>query len=155
MRTPLMLALGSWLLSTGCGGGDLPGHYWNVEATGVENACTGNGAQWSDSFDYRVTFDGNDIVLAVGEDVFATGFADGCSLSYQSIVWGEDVEGDEVRWQILGSARVDPGGGAGCVADSDWDGTEIFEIVNSEHPDISVGCTYSTQLIGTWEMEVQ
>lgn len=141
-------------LAAGCGEGELPGQYWQVDLRGAENLCTGNGTDYAESLEYRVEFAGNDVSIAVGPDVFATGTAEGCSLAYTSLVWSDYRDGHEIQWQILGQARVDVGGGDGCVADFDWQGTETFVITQSAHPDVAPGCTYTLDVTGTWTEEI-
>ena len=95
----------------GCGNADLKGHYWNLTLQGDEDACTGDAANYSEKLEYRVLYEGNDVTLAVGEDEFAEGTANGCSIAYESVIW-EDIRGDfAIRWQITGSAVVNVGGG--------------------------------------------
>jgi len=142
------------LLLTGCGNDELPGEYFDLVVTTTENECTGNGLSYTDGFEYRVMLDGNDATVAVGEDVFAVGTLDGCNLSYTSLVWTTYLaDGDsqkEVKWQIDGNAEVNFGGGGGCVDQADWEGTENFQILASEHSAISPGCLYELSVTGTW-----
>ena len=146
-----MLAL---LGTAGCGSADLSGHYWDVTLSGSVNECT-DGANYNERLDYRVVYNGNDVTLYIGEDLFATGRTEGCGISYQSIVWGETRDGYDVKWQIFGAANVEQGG-AGCVDGAlDWSGTETFQITFSEHPDISAGCTYTLDVTGTYTEEIE
>lgn len=138
-----------------CGSEDLPGEYWKVDVTGAENTCTGNGADYSESYEYRVIFEGNDITLAIGPDIWATGIAEGCTLNYTSLVWSDFREDYEIEWEILGTSLVNVGGGGGCVADGDWQGTETFVVDTSEHPDVQPGCTYSLDVTGTFLKTVE
>lgn len=145
------------LVLAGCTNADLKGHYWNISIAGDEDDCTGGNAQYSEKLEYRVVFDGNDITMAVAEDEFATGNTNGCSISYESVIW-EDVRGDYgLRWQIHGSATVNVGGGQSCKPGNgtDWDGVETFEVVSSEDPAISPGCEYSLKLSGKYVEEVK
>ena len=133
---------------TACGGEDLPGEYWKVQLSGAENACTGNGADYSAEYEYRVVFDGNDITLAIGDDIWATGIAEGCTLNYSSLVWSDERDGYEIEWEILGNSVVNVGGNGGCTSESDWEGTETFVVDTSEHPDVQPGCTYTLDVTG-------
>ena len=92
--------------------------------------------------------------LSIEEDLWAQGTADGCLVTYQSIVWEDVIDEYTVRWQIQGSARVNVGGGQGCVEGKDWEGTESFLVLASDHPDIAAGCTYDITTSGTWIEEL-
>lgn len=139
----------------GCGSEELPGHYWNLVVKGSDNQCTGGGANFNQEYQYRVLFAGNDITVAIEDDIFATGTVDGCLLNYSSLVWSSFRDNHEIQWQIVGSAYVNAGGGGGCVESTDWQGTETFVITTSEHPDVSAGCTYDTELTGAFVKEVE
>ena len=139
----------------GCGGGELPGQYFDVTANGEENLCTGSGTGYTDKFEYRVVIEGNDLQLAIGEDIFATGTIEGCLLSYTSLVWSDYRDDKEIQWQIVGSARANLGGGAGCVDGTDWEGSEQFVIVTSEHDEVQPGCTYTLGMTGKFLREVE
>lgn len=149
-------ALG-FALAAGCNGGDLPGYYFDVRLDGTDDACTGDPADYAESFEYRVELDSNDATLAIGDDVFATGTLEGCLLTYTSLVWTSSRDSAEITWQIFGSARIDLGGGDGCVeqSGSDWDGTEQFVVLSSNAEDVSAGCTYDLALEGTFSREVE
>ncbi len=134
----------------GCGEEELPGEYFQVDLTGVENTCTGGGSNYSDSLEYRVELENQAVKLSIGDDLWAQGQADGCLITYSSIVWEDDIDGHIVRWQIFGSARINQGGGSGCVEESDWEGEESFVVLSTDHPDIQPGCTYDIATSGTW-----
>lgn len=141
----------------GCTNPDLVGHYWNVTIVGLSDGCTDSpAAQYSEKAEYRVKIDGQDIEVAVGPDVFATGSINGCNIQYESVIWGEEIDGVEVRWQLYGSATINLGEGS-CQPGNgtDWDGTEIFEVVNSESPEISPGCEYQVGLSGKYTGETK
>jgi hypothetical protein len=148
MRKPWLavplLALG------GCGDKELPGDYWSIAVDGVENACTGGGAEYHQDYEYRVLFEGNDITVAIGEDIWATGVVEGCTLTYTSLVWSDYREDLEIEWEILGNSQVNVGGGGGCVDGTDWLGTETFIVTSSAHPDVQPGCTYTLDVTGEY-----
>lgn len=150
-------SVGIWatLSLAACTGGDLPGHYWDLIVEGTDNQCTGGGANYSDRYEFRALIEGNDLTLAIGDDIFATGIVDGCTFTYSSLVWSAYRDDFEIQWQILGEARVNVGGGGGCVERTDWEGVETFVVSTSEHPDVSAGCTYETQVTGSYLREVQ
>lgn len=140
-----------WGLVVGCGNGTLPGHYFDITVTGTDNDCTEDPPGESERYEYRVELAGNDVSIAIGEAVFATGTVEGCEVSYSSLVWSDYRDDQEIRWQISGEARVDVSGGDGCVnGGQDWEGTETIVVVDSAHPDVSAGCTYTMDVTGTW-----
>jgi hypothetical protein len=145
-----------WVVAVvGCGGKDLPGHYWDVVVTGQDNQCTGNAPDYTEQYEYRVVIAGNDIEVAIGPDVFALGTIEACSVQYSSLAWSDYRDDKEIQWEILGEGRINLGNGAGCVADTDWEGTETFLVTNSAHPDVSSGCTYTLSVTGTYKFEVE
>jgi hypothetical protein len=157
MFTPSLRSIGtvvSVLGASACGGGDLPGNYYAVDVAGAANSCTGDGSSYTESYEYRLEVDVQDVKLSIGEDLWAAGSADGCLVTYESIVWEEPIDDYVVKWQIQGQARVNTGGGSGCVEGGDWEGTESFVILVSDHPDIAAGCTYDLDVTGTWIQEL-
>jgi hypothetical protein len=134
----------------------LPGAYWNVEQSMVEDLCNPTPIPADGSYEYRVIYDVQDITLAIGEDEFAHGTVSGCNLQYQTVVWPEDREEYKIAWQMSGSAVVTKGGGDGCSVEGggDWAGTEVFTIVTSEDPELSPGCTYTVEMTGTFVEEI-
>ena len=137
---------------------DLPGFYWELEQSLNDDTCNAQPVSPpTDPFEYRLQFDVNDLVLAIGEDEFATGTVQGCVLAYETVVWPEDRNDYRLAWQMRGAATVSRGGTDGCPVDngSDWSGTEVFTIITSEDPDLSPGCTYTVNLSGSYTKEVQ
>jgi len=147
MNDVMRLAL-PLILAAGCATDDLPGSYFDVERVGAQNGCTGNGTNFRERHDYRIEYRGNEVTLAVGPDVWATGIADGCTVTYDSIIWTSQRDGFAIDWQVEGTAVVDKDGGNTCDAQLDWSGTETYVIANSEHPDVSPGCTYTVDVTG-------
>ena len=80
------------VILAGCGEGDLPGHYWDVELSLLEDACNASPVGYNESLEYRVVYDLDDIEVAVGPDVFAVGTSSGCEVSYSTITWTEPRE---------------------------------------------------------------
>ena len=152
--------LNGWVIAlvigavSGCAGQDVRGHYWDIKATGVENQCTAAPSNMSEAFEYRVIIDGNDIELAVGENIFAWGTISGSNIVYESAVWNEQRDGNEISWQIIGSAFIDTTE-AGRKQGQGWDGGETFIIVNSADPELAPGCQYITALTGTYLEELK
>lgn len=157
----LYTPLAGLLFLVACAEGEEPGHYWSITAVGIADECTSGEPKFQEKFDYRVMIEGNNLELAIGPDVFATGSAEGCNFNYESVIWADDRDGHEIRWQILGGATANVGDGAGCpmVAcedDSvDWCGIEYFTVISSEDPDVQPGCSYDLQLTGKYLKEVK
>lgn len=145
-----LVALGTF---SGCSGEDLSGYTFNLTLTGRANECTAAPADYSEKLEYRVQIDGQDVEVAVGPDGFATGVSNGCSIQYETVVWGEQIDDFEIRWKLSGSATINPGGGCNTQNGTDWDGVEVFEVVSSENPDISPGCEYEVALAGKYTGE--
>jgi hypothetical protein len=148
------LALAGLVLG-GCTSEELRGHYWNITLNGVDDQCTGAGVNYTEKLEYRMRIDGQEVTLAVGENEFAWGTINGCFAEYQSLVWTEDRNGYDVSWQIQGSATVNTKGETCKVDGKDWDGGEVFEVVNSGDPEISPGCIYTVAVSGTYIEEVK
>lgn len=151
--TGCALALAALGALSGCGSEDLSGQYFNLTLTGRDNGCTDDPVNYTEKLEYRVKIDGQDVEVAVGPDVFAVGVVNGCSIQYESVVWGETIDDFEIRWKLLGSATINPGGGCTTQNGSDWDGIERFEVVSSENPEISPGCEYEVALAGKYTGE--
>lgn len=134
---------------SGCGDAALKGDYFLLNFTGVEDGCTGAAPTASERLEYRVIVDAEEVDVAVGPDVFASGTANGCELSYSSVIWTEDREGYEIRWQIKGTATYNPGG-CNPANGTDWDGVEVFEMIASDDPELSPGCEYTMLVEGTF-----
>ena len=142
------------LFMVGCTGEKLEGFVWGVTATTGTFDPESCGYDWQgfeETFEYRLVYDGAAVDLAIGDDIFATGHLSGCQVAYESVVWGSEVDGAEVRWQLLGDATFRPGG-ASCNLDDgvDWVGSEIFEIVHSEHEQLNAGCWFSLTTSGVY-----
>lgn len=131
-----------------CGGGDLDGFEWDVTVAG-----TGDNP-YEQNLVYRLTFEeGTSTVnLAIGAENFASGQISGCGITYQSVVWGELRDGFEVRWKLDGEAtyQLNSGCETSLSEGLDWEGTEVFSIVQSDHPDIPTGATYTVDVQGTY-----
>lgn len=148
------LLLASLGLVQGCGGEDLEGFLWEVYVVGDVDTChpEGEGVAWDATYDYILQYEGSYFELSLGPDTFATGTIAGCDIEYESVVWGEGIDGYQVRWQLSGDAVIRQGGSTcGLDAGVDWLGTETFEIVASDHPDIAVGCEYVMLTEGTYQ----
>lgn len=106
---------------------------------------------YQESFQYALALDGSKVTVYIGEDVFAVGSFSGCDLTYSTVVIGEETDADgPVKWQLTGTAMVDPSEGADCVeGDDDWAGTETFEIVSSEEDTLEPGCEYEMTTVGS------
>jgi hypothetical protein len=105
---------------------------------------------YAEDFTYALSFDASSATIYIGEDVFASGSISGCDLTYQTVVIGQDTEDDgNVKWQLFGTAAVDPVDGDCAEGDADWLGTEYFEIVSSEDDTLEPGCQYNMETTGS------
>ncbi len=121
-----------------------------TEETTSDSCHPDAGVGYEETFAYAVAFEGSSATIYIGEDVFALGTVTGCDLTYSTVVIGEDTEADgAVKWQLTGTASIDPAEGDACVeGESDWNGTEIFEIVSSEDETLEPGCEYELFTFG-------
>ncbi len=137
----------------GCGPEPLPGYLWRVKVVGAEDTCNDPPVDYTDeqTFDYRLEYSGSDVSIAIGEDAFASGTIAGCEIGYHSVVWPAKKDGMDLKWQLTGDATF-RNGGTTCNLDVgiDWSGTETFEVVDSDHPNIEEGCTYTLRLEGAY-----
>lgn len=138
-----------------CGGGDLPGHYWELTATTGTDGCNNPAVQYAEDFEYRLEIDVSDVQVAIGPDTFASGTLDGCNVTYDSVVWTEVREAGNIQWTLHGEATAQRGDGACGTGDADWIGTETFLVLSSEDPTVSPGCEYVLNLAGTYVGEVE
>jgi hypothetical protein len=124
----------------------------NIDDDGLVDECHPEATEgYQESFSYAVAFEGSSATLYIGEDVFALGSTSGCTLTYSTVTIGEDTEQDgNVKWQLFGSAEIDPAEGDACVDGPDsWKGSEYFEIVSSEEDTLEPGCQYEMETVGT------
>lgn len=122
-----------------------------VTATGPDECHPGNTEGWQGSYTYAVAFNAAEATLFVDGEPFASGTITGCNLSYQTVVLGtQGREGGELKWQITGSARLDPGDNACVEGDLDFEGTETIEVIGSEDDGVEPGCTYPMMTEGTF-----
>ena len=139
-------------------GGPLPGFYWELDQVVDTDTCHSSPVPADDALlEYRLAFDVNDVTLAIGEDEFAQGSVQGCTIAYSTVVWPDERDGFRIAWQMNGSASISRGGTDGCSIGNgtDWDGTETFTVVTSEDPNLQPGCQYTVQLSGSYIQEVQ
>jgi len=152
IRALCLPLLAAPLALTACGGDDEQGFEWDITLAGTD------GNEYQEELTYRLSFvpDTAYVNLAIGEDGFASGQIAGCDITYQSVVWGEVRDGYEVRWRIDGQATYQQQSGCETQLPDgiDWEGTEVFEIVQSEHPEIPPGATYTVLTSGTYVGEV-
>lgn len=142
--------------SGGCSEEALPGHSFFVEAYSKTDLCNRPPVGYEDSFDIRLLQSGSQVDLFVGNSAFARGGISGCEVSYATAIWTDARSSGDLRWRMTGVATVDFGNeGCGLSAGLDWSGTEVYEIVGSNDPGITVGCTYELELFGVWTGEVQ
>ncbi|TNE90172.1 MAG: hypothetical protein EP330_08930 [Deltaproteobacteria bacterium] len=149
-------------LLAGCGE-PLSGYAWEVTVNGGEpgfDSCNiGAETPYTETFDYVLDFSGADVSLGLlqGGEVFgfASGTLSGCDVSYETVIWQEQREGGEVRWQLVGEASVRQGGNDCNIADGlDWEGFEEITVIDSADPDVPPGCTYRMDATGTYSGEL-
>jgi hypothetical protein len=140
-----------------CGGGALPGHYFEITASGSDNGCTSEApSDYTETFTYRLdVVAANDVTVYIDDVVLATGGLDGCEISYRSPLF-TDVRGeDTIRWALIGKATISLGDNASCGAGEGWIGTERIEISSSTADDVAPGCSYKLDVEGTYLEEVE
>jgi len=141
------------LARAACGDPPLDGFLWDVTLTGDEDLCNDPPSGYQETLRYLVTFrDGKYADIAVNGSTFGTGQIEGCNIFYESVVWGESRDGFGLRWRISGEAVYQQSGGCETqLPDNvDWKGTEVFEIIQSDHPEIPPGCTYTLLTEGVY-----
>ena len=152
-RSPLIRAIAAAVIASpvllgACGGEALDGFEWDIKLTGT------NGNEYTDDLRYRLSFEPESayVNLAIGPDNFASGQISGCRIDYESVVWGEPRDGFDVRWKIEGTATYQQSSGCDTQLPEgvDWKGEEVFVIVQSEHPDIPPGATYTVDTEGVY-----
>lgn len=125
---------------------------WAVTVTGQHDGCHPERTDgYQETFDYAVAFDASSATLYIGENAFASGTISGCSLTYQSVVFEQERDEGTLKVQLFGQAAVESVGGDPCVENTEleWEGTEWFEVISSEDPDVEPGCTYDMTTEGT------
>lgn len=141
----------------------LEGFAWEVTVDGGEvgfDSCNiGNETPYTETFSYVLDFSGADVSLGMLVDNEVFGFADGtlsgCDVSYASVIWQEQREGGEVRWQLEGEAAVRQGGDDCNITEGlDWEGWEEITVVDSADPNIPAGCTYRMDATGSYTGEL-
>lgn len=138
----------------------LEGFAWQVTVSGGEpgfDSCNiGSEQPYTETFTYALDFDGANVDLGLLIDGTIFGFADGnlsgCDVSYQSVVWQDQRDGGEVRWQLEGEASMRQGGSTCNMDDGvDWVGFEEITVLDSTDPDVPPGCTYRMDATGTYD----
>ena len=157
MRSWFTVAL---LTLSGCGAKVVPGFVWDVKLVSVdEDTCHEEPVNFNGDLEmeYTIQFDGPRASLFVANSpgktaqVFAAGGISGCEINYESVVWGEEHDGYQIRWQLSGSALFRQSGDAcGLPANIDWQGTETFQIITSEDDNLPAGCGYTMGVEGAF-----
>ena len=145
------------LMTTGCGDKAEPGFLWDVSTVVTGNYCFQAEDGWKEDFQYKLSFEGAAVSLSIDDDQFASGTISGCQVVYHSVVYMEPRDGYELRWKLDGDAYYRQAGGCESFLDDnmDWQGTEVFTVVNSEHPDYPIGCTMELDVQGTYAGPVE
>lgn len=163
MRASVQILLPLFAMSSiGCSE-PLEGFEWAVTVEGGEpgfDSCNiGEETPYTETFAYVLDFAGADVSLGLLVDGEIFGFADGtlsgCDVSYASVIWQEQREGGEVRWQLEGEASIRQGGDDCNISEGlDWEGFELITVVDSADPTIPAGCTYRMDATGTYAGEL-
>lgn len=150
--TALLLPLA---LLFGCDNSKVPDTalWYSVTVTGVgpDECNPGNTQGYQETFEYAVAFTASDADIYVNGEPFAAGVLNGCNLTYQTVVIGEDTERGPVKWQLSGQAIIDAGDDSCAQGDGDWQGTETFTIIDSDVEEIEIGCTYPMETLGNYQ----
>ena len=118
----------------------------------VTAAAPDGGGSYAETFEYYLSFDASTALVYIGEDAFARGTFSGCTLTYESVVVGQDTDNGSVKWQLFGEAEVETVDGDPCVdGGDDWAGSEYFEIIASEDETIEVGTDYNLLTTGSFD----
>jgi hypothetical protein len=134
--------------------------FYDVTVTATADSCHPDATEgYEETFRYAVFFgssasadaaSGARAEVYVDEELFAVGSIAGCSMSYQTVVFGEDTEADgNVKWQLTGAADLDRGDDSCVPTDKDWEGEETFEVIAAPDESVAPGCTYETATTGT------
>ena len=99
----------------------------------------------------KLFYDGDNAEIKVDGQTFATGVLEGCELSYESPVWLEERSEGDIQWSVIGhetevQAKVD----CGLPQGVDWIGYEEIQIIESEDPAMSPGCSYRVSVTGEY-----
>ncbi len=125
---------------------------YTVTATGVgpDTCHPGNTQGWTKNFTYDVTLNASSASLYADGEPFASGSISGCKLNYQTVVIDDAGRtGGDLKWQLTGAASMDTTSGGVCATDGNaFSGTETYAIISSDDPNIAVGCTYPTTVVG-------
>ncbi len=150
---PALAAISLLSSLAGCGHA-VDGYQWAIDVNDAHDECHSPPADYHGPvhMDYVVTFDGGAATLFFDDEPFATGTIAGCDLHYETVVWDDEHNGFAVRWRLTGDSiwRTGATGGCDLPDGTDWEGTETFEILASEDPDLREDCTYTIDLTGVY-----
>ena len=124
---------------------------WDVTITGVETNCTDDASGYLNTYSYDIQYDGTRAKIYIDNAMYATGDHRGCSLKYTSASYLEESPDGSFSWEISGDADVESQGNSCDLPEGvDWQGTETLTVLESENPNVEVGCTYSMTVEGTF-----
>jgi hypothetical protein len=135
---------------------DPDSYNWEVTITAIEDLCNpSDPVPYQEVVTYSLFFDGSITDLYIGDKAFAQGIMTGCALEYDTPVVGERRGDDEefwVKWQLSGEAVLRQGGSSCDLEEGvDWYGEETFEVVETDDPDLPIGCTYTMSVQGIYK----
>lgn len=129
---------------------------FNVTVTGIgpDSCHPGDTTGYQADFEYAVAFSGSDADIYVDGEPFAAGVINGCNLTYQTAIIGQDVDSGNIKWQLTGQALLDPADDTCVPGDGDWAGSETFTVVDAEVDEAldptTAGCTYPMSTGGSF-----
>jgi hypothetical protein len=122
---------------------------YTVTVTGAATDCTEDTTGYQETFEYAVAFEGSSATLYIGQEAFARGTLAGCDLTYETVVVGERRGSGDLKWQLFGDASIDPSGQDKCApGEGEWQGSETFEVVESDDASLEAGCIYEMTTLG-------
>ena len=154
----LTVLLSLLLLLPACSNSKVPADalLFNVAVTGIgpDSCHPGDTTGYVENFQYAVAFTGSDADVYVDGEPFAAGVINGCNLTYQTVVIGENVDAGTIKWQLTGVALLDPGNDTCVPGEGDWAGTETFIVVDAEVDETvdttTTGCSYPMSTAGSF-----
>ena len=133
---------------------DPDAYHWEITVSMTDDQCNPSPVSYQETFTYSLYYEeqGSSVDLRIDGASFATGLISGCTIEYESPVTGEERGEDTwIKWQLHGEATFRPGGYSCDLEDGvDWQGEEVFQVVSSDDPSLSVGCTYTTSVVGVY-----
>lgn len=148
MRGLILLAFGGL---AACEPKEEPDLSYDVTITGETNGCTASTQGYRETLQYDVFFDPEEphrLEIRVDDTPMALGSVTGCTINYATSTWLEERGDFTLQWSLEGKATYQSGGGGCLDGEYDWEGEETITVVNSDDPEIVIGCTYAMSTLG-------